>query len=208
MQSLQKRYASSSYPAELFTQLAAVLELGFSQMEALPSEDAPILKRLARIGLKSESFAREALSLARVHPELLPRALDLERMAANLQSRDQLRELLVQLEQLTARVRAAVVLHGVDAYADGLTVYHSLQRHGDDTVREATGKLGRIFRRGGKQKEGDGEVKEAERRDGKGVKDEASGEIGADGQKGRDAVKERRVEGRSTKRGSGPPEDH
>src|SRR5689334_17044379 len=103
--SLHKRYADVTYPASDLAALAAAVTEARAKVASMPTESAVTVKRLAKIGMRSESFARDALDLGSVHAGLLPRDLDLARMAANLENREALRTLLAQIEQLYVTVR-------------------------------------------------------------------------------------------------------
>ena len=54
---------------------------------ALPPEE---IKRLAKIGLKTETFAYKALELGKLNIDLLPRNLDLDKLERDVAAREQL----------------------------------------------------------------------------------------------------------------------
>jgi hypothetical protein len=145
--SLKLQYADTTYAAEDITALDTAITAALDKTGILPTTDLPTLKRLAKMGLKSESFAREALAEAKLHLDLMPRGLNVARMERNIANRDLLRTRLAEIEELRARVRAAVILHGVDGYNDGLTVYRALQSNGDYRQAEVISRLGRIFQK-------------------------------------------------------------
>jgi hypothetical protein len=145
--SIKLQYADTTYAAEDITALDAAITAALDRTEIMPTTDLATLKRLAKMGLKSESFSREALAEAKLHIDLMPRGLNVTRMETNIANRDLLRTRLAQIEELRARLRAAVILHGVDGYNDGLTVYRALQSNGDYRQAEAVGRLGRIFQK-------------------------------------------------------------
>jgi hypothetical protein len=145
--SLAKRYADSTYAAEAVTAFGTAIGTASTSLQ-LPSEDTATVKRLSRMGLKKGSFAREALQLARVNSTLLPVGLDLNRMERTIANRDMIEEKLAQVEQLYQKLRTALVLHGVDAFSDALTVYNSLQRNGtEQSLKDAVAHLGRMFKK-------------------------------------------------------------
>jgi hypothetical protein len=156
--SLMRKYADIVLVAEDLTSFDAGITSATTIAETFPTEETATVKRLAKIGMKSESFAREALEVARVAEDLLPRALDLARMERTIANRDAMRLRYTRLRQLLERVEAALILLGVDAYRDGLDVYDALKRHGtDQALREAVYQLGRAFRRAQEEEEGEGE---------------------------------------------------
>jgi hypothetical protein len=152
--SIKNRYADTTYAAEAITAFDTALTAANTQFADLPTVDAPTVDRLAKMGLKSGSFAREALDLARLHDDLLPRALSVPKMQAAIDNRDLLLSRLAQVDHLRERIRVAAILHGVDSYTDALAVYNSLQRNGTDaSLREAVAHLGRIFKRNNGEEE-------------------------------------------------------
>ena len=146
--SLTKKYADIVLVAEDMTTIDTGITSALTVAEAFPSEEASTVKRLAKIGLKSASFAREALDLGTLHEGLLPRNLDLAKMERTIDNRDAIRTHYNKVRQLLEKLEAALVLLGVDAYRDGLDIYNSLKRHGtDQTLQSAVAELGRIFRK-------------------------------------------------------------
>ena len=150
--SLAHRYADIDLEAQILALIDSSMDTALEQTSDFPSEEAARVKRLAKSGLKSESFAREALDLARLHEELLPRGLDLERLERTIRNRDAIRSRLRKAQQLVQRLQVLSVLLGVDSYSDALDIYHSLKRHGSDqSLQTAVKELGRIFKRGKKE---------------------------------------------------------
>jgi hypothetical protein len=146
--SIQKKYANITLPAEDVVAYDAAIVIAHDKMAILPEEETPLVKHLAKIGNKSESFAREALALGKQHTGLLPRDLDLTTMERTLQNRDVLRVRLATARHLVDRLEAAIVLLGVDCYRDGLDIYNALKRGGTtQSLRDAVRELGRTFRR-------------------------------------------------------------
>jgi hypothetical protein len=150
--SLSHRYADLELETALLALLDSSMSTALAQTADFPSEEAATVKRLAKIGLKSESFAREALELARINEELIPRGLDLDRLERTIQNRDAIRARLIKAQLLVQRLQALSVLLGVDSYSDALDIYQALKRHGtDQSLREAVKDLGKIFKRGRKK---------------------------------------------------------
>ena len=146
--SIQKRYGNITLAADDMVIYDGAVVTAHDKMAVLPEEETPLVKHLAKIGNKSESFAREALALGKQHTGLLPRDLDLAVMERTLQNRDALRVRLATAKHLVDRLEAAVVLLGVDCYRDGLDIYNALKRGGTtQSLREAVRELGRTFRR-------------------------------------------------------------
>lgn len=146
--SLTKKYADIVLVAEDMTTIDTGVTSALAVAEEFPSEEASTVKRLAKIGLKSESFAREALDVGKLYEGLLPRDLDLAKMEVTIANRDAIRTRYNKVRQLLERLEVTLVLLGVDAYRDGLDIYNSLKRHGtDQTMRDAVAELGRIFRK-------------------------------------------------------------
>jgi hypothetical protein len=73
--------------------------------------------------------------------------LNLARMEKALDMRNEMRTRYLRLLRITERLRTAMLLLGVDAYGDGLSVYNSLKRGKDETLRQAVNYLGRHFER-------------------------------------------------------------
>jgi hypothetical protein len=152
--SLSHRYADLELESALLALLDSSMSTALEQTSDFPSEETATVKRLAKIGLKSESFAREALELARINEELIPRGLDLDRLERTIQNRDAIRARLIKAQLLVQRLQALSVLLGVDSYSDALDIYQALKRHGtDQSLREAVKDLGKIFKRGRKKEE-------------------------------------------------------
>lgn len=146
--SLTKKYADIVLVAEDMTTLDEAVTAASTITEVFPSEEAATVKRLAKIGLKSTSFAREALDLGKLYSGLLPRDLNLAKMENTLNNRDAIRTRYNKVRQVLEKLEVMLVLLGVDAYRDGLDIYNSLKRHGtDQTMRDAVAELGRIFRK-------------------------------------------------------------
>ena len=137
--SLTKKYADMVLVTEDLQNLDAAVNEALLIVELFPSEETATVKRLAKIGLKSESFAREALELGKTYSGLLPRDLNLGKMELALDNRDAIRARFNKVRQILEKLQAALVLLGVDTYRDGLDIYNSLKRHGtDQTMRCAT----------------------------------------------------------------------
>ena len=146
--SLTKKYADMVLVAEDMTTFDTGVTSALTVAETFPSEEASTVKRLAKIGLKSASFAREALDLGKIYEGLLPRDLNLAKMEVTIANRDAIRTRYNKVRQLLEKLEVALVLLGVDAYRDGLDIYNSLKRHGtDQTLQSAVAELGRIFRK-------------------------------------------------------------
>jgi hypothetical protein len=152
--SLSHRHADLELESALLALLDSSMSTALEQTAEFPSEETATVKRLAKIGLKSESFAREALELARINEELIPRGLDLDRLERTIQNRDAIRARLIKAQLLVQRLQALSVLLGVDSYSDALDIYQALKRHGtDQALRASVKELGRIFKRGRKKEE-------------------------------------------------------
>ena len=150
--SLTHKYADIELEEAILSLLDSSMDTALEQTADFPSEEAATVKRLAKIGLKSESFAREALDLAKIYEGLMPRALDLERFERTIAQRDAIRARLRKAQLLVQRLQVLSVLLGVDCYSDALDVYHHLKRHGrGQEMRAVVKHLGRIFKRGKKE---------------------------------------------------------
>src|SRR5689334_16908636 len=107
--SIRKKYANFSFAAEDLTAYDGAISTAHTKMSSLPEEDAAVVKHLAKIGNKSESFAREALSFAKQHSGLMPRDLDLLNLERTLDNRDTFRDRLAVAKHLVERLEAAIV---------------------------------------------------------------------------------------------------
>jgi hypothetical protein len=145
--SIDKRYADFDLAAEDNVTFDGAIVSAETITGLYPTETATTVKHLLKIGAKTESFSREALELGKMYSDHLPRGLNLARMEKALEMRNEIRTRYLRLLRITERLRTTMLLLGVDAYGDGLTVYNSLKRGKDETLRQAVNYLGRHFNR-------------------------------------------------------------
>jgi hypothetical protein len=99
------------------------------------------------MGLKSETFSREALELARQNPHLCPGGLDLEQAEHSMALRDTLLSRYLQARQLAETLEVAMQVCGVDAFDGARTAYKSMKANcRDAALLELIDHLGRNFR--------------------------------------------------------------
>jgi hypothetical protein len=143
--SIANRHADIDFAAEDTTAVDSAISQIETKTAVYPVAEADVVKRLAKMGPQTGSFAREALEVARQHVDLLPRGLDLSRFGKALDNYDALRQRYLRVALLASRLRSTLTLLGADAVSDGLDVYYALQRGTGDVLREDVARLKRHF---------------------------------------------------------------
>jgi hypothetical protein len=136
---------------DITPEVVATMDTGLAALRSgcaeLPTADAALLRRAAKMGLKSETFSREALELARQNPHLCPAGLDLEQAEHSMALRDTLLSRYLQARQLAETLEVAMQVCGVDAFDAARTAYKSMKANcRDAALLELIDHLGRSFR--------------------------------------------------------------
>ena len=87
-------------------------------------------KELVRGGPASESFMQGSLQLAKEHPEILPRDMDVEAMSRDMDVRPFLTEMRNRVATLLVRIDDTAAVCGSEAYQAALQVYRSARTNG------------------------------------------------------------------------------
>jgi hypothetical protein len=99
------------------------------------------------MGLKTESFTREAIALGKLNLDLLPKGLNITQAETALANRDMLRIRWMRVKQLADRLEMAMVLCGADGYNAGRDAYKAMKVNTRDAaLRDLLRALGRTFR--------------------------------------------------------------
>ncbi len=88
------------------------------------------MRRLTKIGDKSETFCRETLATLELNKQALPPGFDLDEMKADLTAFDTLRPRLIRLQALTAKCSDTRVALGSDILAASYDGYDLLKMFG------------------------------------------------------------------------------
>src|SRR5688572_21916811 len=108
--SIHNRYSDIVIVAEEFTAYDAGITAAKVVMTVLPTPDPVILRRVVKIGPKTETFTRDTVLLARQNPTLLPVGLNLAEIEGDLALRQELKERYFELLELAKRMRGAIML--------------------------------------------------------------------------------------------------
>lgn len=121
--------------AEIETQLSGLIALSKAQRIGLP-----------KMGVKSESFCRSALSLLSQNPQIIPPSVSLANAQADLVALDQLRPFVQRLQRLSERAADTELALGSDVMATSLQAYALMKVAGKNQGLEALRKdLGTRF---------------------------------------------------------------
>lgn len=101
-----------------------------SQLDGLIALNAAKRKSLARMGDKSETFCRQALSMLAQNPQVVPPSLKLAEAQADLAALDRLRPVLQRLQRLTERAADTDIALGSDVMSCALQRYALLKAVG------------------------------------------------------------------------------
>jgi len=151
--SIHNRYAHVPLTDEDFTSFDTQFALIKEIMSALPEVDGKILRRVAKLGFKSDTFTRDTLMIAAQHEELLPRGLDVQELEAQVRLRDELRSRALQMKRMARDMEQVVQLLGSDVFSGALAAYKSMKANHRGTLEEQLRELGRLFRRRKKQQQ-------------------------------------------------------
>lgn len=120
---------------EVESQLSGLIALTKAQRVGVP-----------KMGIKSEAFCRQALSLLSQNPQVVPATVSLADAQADMATRDQLRPLVQRLQRLSERATDTEFALGSDVMATSLQAYALLKVAGKNQGLESLRKeLGALF---------------------------------------------------------------
>ena len=120
---------------EVESQLSGLIALTKAQRVGVP-----------KMGIKSEAFCRQALSLLSQNPQVVPATVSLADAQADMATRDQLRPLVQRLQRLSERATDTEFALGSDVMATSLQAYALLKVAGKNLGLESLRKeLGALF---------------------------------------------------------------
>jgi hypothetical protein len=108
------------------TAALTVLETEFGLVSLSPGQRRVVPK----MGVKSETFCRQALNLLEQNPQLVSPAIGLPEAQADLASLDQLRPLFLRLERLGEKASDTAFALGSDVMSTALKGYAALKSSG------------------------------------------------------------------------------
>jgi len=117
--------------AERDTLLVAIASLKDS-LSFLKPLSAEKRQSLAKLGDKSRAFVEKALDVALQHPDILPRAFDLDEMQRDVDAFRALYAVAMELERLQRLVDDTVMALGSDAYSASLAIYTYAKANQDE----------------------------------------------------------------------------
>jgi hypothetical protein len=144
--SIHNRYSDVPLIGEDFATFDAQFALIEEIIGALEEPDKLILRRVPKLGFKSDAFTRDALMLAAQHEELLPRGLDIQQLEAQMELRDALKSRALQMKRMARKMEMIVQLLGSDVFSGALAAYKSMKANHRGTMNEQLRELGQIFR--------------------------------------------------------------
>lgn len=109
----------------------AVLE---KNLDGLISLSVAERHELAKMGPKSEMFARKAFDVLSLNPEIMPGTFNLREFEADIKALDQLRPVFARLAALTNRAEDTEMALGSDIYRAALDGYRFAKAAGKGTV--------------------------------------------------------------------------
>lgn len=105
---------------------------------------------LARMGVKSEAFCRQTLSVLALNPQIVPPSLNLADAQSDLVALDRLRPRLLRLKRVTERASDTEVALGSDVMTCALQGYALLKvagkNQGLEGLRKSLGKRFKVVR--------------------------------------------------------------
>ena len=141
-----------SFEATKLAELDAALTSAETILSGLIALNTSQRRKLARMGDKSESFARQALNILAQNPQIVPPGLGLAGAQADLVALDQLRPILSRLQRLTERASDSEIALGSDVMSVALQGYALLKVSGKNQGLEGLRKeLGARFAKSSRQ---------------------------------------------------------
>jgi hypothetical protein len=104
--------------------IAAAIETIQKRLPFLVDLMASERSELPKMGNKTRSFVANALEVANLNSDFLPRSFDLDEMRRDVQLFENLNRILMSLTQLQDMVDDTCMLAGSEAYTAALTVYN------------------------------------------------------------------------------------
>lgn len=132
--------------------LAAVDQLEKQLADKTHELDADQRRELLKMGVRSETFVRQALAALDKNRQVVPPSLGLDEALADLRALDVLRPVLQRLEQLTERLRDTEMALGSDLMDTAVEGYGLLKLTGrnqglDGLLKELGGRFARRSRK-------------------------------------------------------------
>jgi len=141
-----------SFEATKLAELDAALTSAETILSGLIALNTNQRRKLARMGDKSEAFARQALNILAQNPQVVPPGLGLAAAQADLVALDQLRPVLSRLQRLTERASDSEIALGSDIMTVALQGYALLKVSGKNQGLEGLRKeLGARFAKSSRQ---------------------------------------------------------
>jgi len=110
-------------------------------------------KSSLKLGTRNETFAREMLEFARLHPNLVPAGIDIAAIQRDLTARDQITPVLFQLKALTRTLEDTHVALGVDLYNGTRGFYKAVKPIAEiNGVQDVITRIGQRFAGQGRKK--------------------------------------------------------
>lgn len=139
--------ATLSYTEEQLNAIDTTLATLESQLSGLIALSAEQRLRMTKMGERSETFCRRAVTVLGENPQIIPPNLDLADAIADLRGRDQLRPRIARLARLSQRATDTEMALGSDVMVAALQGYKLLKAigrsEGLDSLRR---ELGNRFR--------------------------------------------------------------
>jgi hypothetical protein len=140
--------------AESLTTIQTHLTTIATECSFLVGLDEDQRTRLARLGLRNETFSLQVIETARQNPGAVPALIDLAGLLRDVDAREKLLPILIQMQTLTTLLEDTMILLGVDIYNGARAIYKTLQVVGDaNGLSEILADLGKRFEKKSKQTE-------------------------------------------------------
>jgi hypothetical protein len=117
-------------PAEKLVNINAAFATLETEFDFLIALDRTAAKRMAKMGLRNETFSRSVLEAAAQNPSLIPGALNLPALNRDLNAREVLLPLQQRAQRLHDRLFHTNLVLGADMYSGALAVYKTLKTFG------------------------------------------------------------------------------
>jgi hypothetical protein len=134
--------------AESITSVQAHITGIFTEFDFMQSLEDDERKRLQRLGFRNETFSLGIIEIARQNPTLIPSRINLAQIGRDVDAREALLPVLLQLQALTRMLEDTHILLGVDIYKGALALYKVLQVVGDlEGLNELIAYYGQRFKK-------------------------------------------------------------
>jgi hypothetical protein len=115
---------SAQEKQQLQAAVKTIQDILLPQLVQLDPDDR---REILKMGDKTVAFVNKAYEHATRNPELAPSYLDLGEMKKDLDAIDDLRAVLMPLEQMNLILTDSIMLAGSEAYNDALVFYNSVK---------------------------------------------------------------------------------